>query len=138
MSYAVWIYYRLNASLRDTSQALSYRGLDVSHETIRAWVSKFGRLYASGLRKRQPQIGDKWHLDEVCLRMQGKSYWLWRAIDQDGYELDVLLQPRRSAKAALRFFKKLLKGLKYVPRAIITDKLRSYRGRLRESAGIRV
>ena len=126
ISHAVWIYYRLNASLRDTSQALSYRGLDVSYETIRAWAYKFGRLYASRLRKRQSQRGDKWHLDEVCLRMQGKSYWLWRAIDQDGYELDVLVQPRRSAKAALRFFKKLLKGLQYVPRVMITDKLRSY------------
>ncbi|MBW8310323.1 MAG: IS6 family transposase [Candidatus Paracaedibacteraceae bacterium] len=126
ISHAVWIYYRLNASLRDTSQALLYRGLDVSHETIRAWVSKFGPLYASGLKKRQPQRGDKWHLDEVCLRMNGRSYWLWRAIDQDGYELDVLVQLRRSAKAALRFFKKLLKGLQYVPRVMITDKLRSY------------
>jgi len=132
MSYSVWIYYRLNASLRDTSQALSYRGLDVSHETIRAWVYKFGRLYASGLRKRQPQRGDKWHLDEVCLKMKGKSYWLWRAIDQDGYELDVLVQPRRSAKAAIRFFKKLLKGLQYVPRVMITDKLRSYKAAKRK------
>jgi putative transposase len=127
ISHAVWIYYRLNASLRDTAQALSYRGLDISHESIRAWVYKFGPLYASGLRKRQPQRGDKWHLDEVCLRMNGCSYWLWRAIDQDGYELDVLVQPRRSAKAALRFFKKLLKGLLYVPRVMITDKLRSYK-----------
>jgi putative transposase len=132
ISHAFWIYYRLNASLRDTSQALSYKGVDVSHETIRAWVYKFGRLYASGLRKRQPQRGDKWHLDEVCLRMQGKSYWLWRAIDQDGYELDVLVQPRRSAKAALRFFKKLLKGLQYVPRVMITDKLRSYKAAKRK------
>lgn len=73
ISHAVWIYYRLNASLRDTAQALNYRGLDVSHETIRAWVYKFGRLYASGLRKRQPQRGDKWHLDEVCLRISYKA-----------------------------------------------------------------
>jgi putative transposase len=132
MSHAVWTYYRLNASLRDTSQALSYRGGNVSHETIRAWVSKFGRLYASGLRKRQPQRADKWHLDEVCLRMQGKSYWLWHVIDQDGYELDILVKPRRSAKAVLRFFKKLLKGLQYMPRVIITDKLRSYKAAKRK------
>jgi putative transposase len=99
----------------------------ISHETIRAWVSKFGPLYVSDLRKRHPQRGDKWHLDEMCLRMQGKSYWLWRAIGQDGYELDVLVQPRRSAKAALQFFKKLLKGLRYVPSVMITDKLRSYK-----------
>jgi len=127
ISHAAWIYYRLNASLRDTAQALSYRGLEISHETIRPWAYNFGRLYASELRKRQPQRGDKWHLDEVCLRMNGKSYWLWRAIDQDGYELDVLVQPRRSAKVTLRFFKKLLKGLQYVPKVMITDKLRSYK-----------
>jgi putative transposase len=132
MSDAVWIYYRLNVSLRGISQALSYRGLDVSHETIRAWAYKFGRLYASGLRKHQFQRADKWHLDEVCLRIKGQSYWLWRAIDQDGYELDVLLQSRRSAKAALRFFKKLLKGLQYVPRVMITDKLRSYKAAKRK------
>jgi putative transposase len=88
ISHAVWIYYQLNASLRDTAQALKYRGLDISHETIRAWVYKvWFPFYASGLRKRAPQRGDKWHLDELCFR----SYWLWRAIDQDGYELDVLV-----------------------------------------------
>ena len=79
------------------------------------------------MRKRQPQRGDKWHLDEVYLRLQGKSYWLWRAIDQDGYELDVLVQPRRSAKAALRFFKKLLKGLQYVPRVIQENITKNHR-----------
>jgi transposase-like protein len=84
------------------------------------------------LRKRQPQRGDKWHLDEVCLKMKGKSYWLWRTIDQDGYELDVLVQPHRSAKAALRFFKKLLKGFQYVPRVMITDKLKSYKAAKRK------
>lgn len=127
IKYAVWLYYRFNASLRDTVEALFYRGLDVSHETVRQWIYKFGSLFASAIRKRQSKRGDKWHLDEVCLTIKGKRYWLWRAIDQDGFELDVLLQPRRNAKAAVRFFKKLLKGLCYVPRVIITDKLRSYK-----------
>jgi putative transposase len=127
IKYAVWLYYRLNASLRDTVEGLFYRGLDISHETVRQWVYKFGSLYASFIKKRQPKRGDKWHLDEVCLTIKGKKYWLWRAIDQDGYELEVLLQPRRNAKAALRFFKKLLKGLCSAPRVMITDKLRSYK-----------
>lgn len=127
IKYAVWLYYRLNASLRDTVEGLFYRGFDVSHETVSQWVYKFGSLFSSLIKKKQPKRGDKWHLDEVCLTIKGKRYWLWRAIDQDGYELDVLLQPRRNTKAALMFFKKLLKGLCYVPRVIITDKLRSYR-----------
>jgi putative transposase len=101
--------------------------LKVSHETVRQWVYKFGALFSSLIKKRQPKRGDKWHLDEVCLTIKGKRYWLWRAIDQDGYELDVLLQFRRNTKAALRFFKKLLKGSLYVPRVMVTDKLRSYK-----------
>lgn len=79
------------------------------------------------LLRRGQQEGEIWHLDEVDLSIKGKKHWLWRAIDQEGYELEVLLQPRRNAKAAVRFFKKLLKGLCYIPRSIITDKLRSYK-----------
>ena len=95
-------------------------------ETIREWGLKFGQLFANGLKKRAPRRGDKWHLDEVCLSINGNKQWLWRAVDQDGYELDVLLQSRRNKQAAKRFFRKLLKGLKYVPRVLITDKLKSY------------
>jgi putative transposase len=127
IKYAIWLYYRFNASLRDTVEGLFYRDLDVSHETVRQWVYKFGSLFSSLIKKKQLKRGDKWHLDEVCLTIKCKRHWLWRAIDQDGYELDVLLQLRRNTKAALRFFKKLLKGLCYVPRVIITDKLRSYK-----------
>jgi putative transposase len=127
ISFAVWIYYRLNGSLRDTVDVLDRRGIEVSHETIRQWSYKFGPIYAAGLRKRQPKRGDKWHLDELCLVRNGKKYWLWRAIDQNGYELDILVQTRRNTKAAVRFLKKLLKGLNYVPRVMITDKLRSYK-----------
>ena len=98
----------------------------MSHETIRCWVRDFGMVYVYQLKKRQAKRGDKWHLDEQCIVINGKKYWLWRATDQEGYELDVLVQARRNTKAAMRFFRKLLKGLQYIPRVIITDKLRSY------------
>jgi putative transposase len=94
----------------------------VSHESIRAWGLRFGRAFATALKKRRPRPGDKWHLDEVFVRIRGKRHYLWRAVDQHGTVLDVLVQSRRSAKAAKRFFKKLLKGLQYVPRVIVTDK----------------
>jgi putative transposase len=126
ISNAVWCYYRLTASYRDIETLLMQRGIEVSYETIRSWVKNFGTEYANQLRRKQAQRGDKWHLDEQCIMMNGRRYWLWRAVDQDGYELDVLVQPRRNTKAAIRFFRKLLKGLQYVPRVIITDKLRSY------------
>ena len=98
----------------------------VSYETIRSWCAKFGPEYACRLRRRRPRPGDKWHLDEVFLTINGRRHYLWRAVDQDGNVLDILVQPRRDAKAAKRFFRKLLKGLQYVPRVLVTDKLRSY------------
>jgi putative transposase len=102
------------------------RGVVVSYETIRAWCAKFGQAYANGLRRRQPRPGDKWHLDEVFVKINGTIHYLWRAVDQHGNVLDVLVQPRRNALAAKKFFRKLRKGLRYVPRVIVTDKLRSY------------
>ena len=126
ISSAIWSYYRLTASFRDIEILLMQRGIEVSHETVRCWVKNFGTLYAHQLKKKQAKRGDRWHLDEQCIVMNGKRHWLWRAIDQDGYELDILMQPRRNTKSAMRFFRKLLKGLQYVPRVIVTDKLRSY------------
>jgi putative transposase len=126
ISSAVWCYYSLTASFRDIEILLIHRGIEVSHETIRCWVRDFGMVYVYQLKKRQAKRGDKWHLDEQCIVINGKKYWLWRATDQEGYELDVLVQARRNTKAAMRFFRKLLKGLQYIPRVIITDKLRSY------------
>ena len=105
---------------------LARRGVEVSYETIRQWCLKFGQAYANQLRRRRPRPGDKWHLDEVVLKIKGKLCYLWRAVDQTGVVLDILVQSYRNTKAATRFFKKLLKGLEYVPRVIITDKLRSY------------
>src|SRR3954471_17710855 len=102
------------------------RGVVVSYETIRSWCAKFGRDYAAQLRRRRPRPGDKWHLDEVFVKINGTTHYLWRAVDQHGAVLDILVQSRRNAQAATRFFRKLLKGLRYVPRVLITDKLASY------------
>ena len=108
------------------------RGVVVSYETIRAWCAKFGQAYANRLRRRQAQPGDKWHLDEVFIRINGTIHYLWRAVDQHGNVLDILVQPRRNAVAAKKFFRKLLKGLQYVPRVIVTDGLSSYQVAHRE------
>jgi len=102
------------------------RGVIVAYETIRRWCVKFGPEYACRLRRRQPRPGDKWHLDEVFLTINGRWQYLWRAVDQDGNVLDILVQPRRDAKAAKRFFRKLLKRQCASPRVLVTDKLRSY------------
>ncbi len=123
IGHAVWCYYRLTASLRDVQVLMLQRGIEVSHETINQWIHVFGAMFTNALKKRKVTRGDKWHMDEQCIVMSGKRYWLWRAIDQDGYELDILVQSRRNTNAALRFFKKLLKNYEQVPRVIITDKL---------------
>lgn len=102
------------------------RGVALSYETIREWCLKFGQTYANHLRRRAPRPGDRWHLDEVFIKINGRLHYLWRAVDQDGEVLDILVQSRRDKKAAKKFFRKLLKGLQYVPRVIITDQLRSY------------
>ncbi|WP_424140430.1 IS6 family transposase, partial [Roseomonas chloroacetimidivorans] len=114
------------SSMRDVELILAARGVVVSYETIREWGLRFGRQFANALKRRRPRPGNKWFLDEVFVRIRGKQHYLWRAVDQDGNVLDILVQSRRSAKAAKRFFRKLLKGLQHVPRVIVTDKLKSY------------
>src|SRR4030081_584901 len=126
ISHAVWLYHVFSLSLRDVEWLLAERGIVGSYETVRRWCKKFGQTFANRLRRRRPRPGDKWHLDEVFIRIHGVQHYLWRAVDQDGVVLDVLVQPRRDANAAKRFFKRLLKGLQYMPRVIVTDKLRSY------------
>ena len=126
ISHAVWLYHVFSLSLRDVELLLAERGIVVSYETVRRWCQKFGESFADRVRRRRPRPGDKWYLDEVFIRIQGVQHYLWRAVDQDGVVLDILVQERRDGKAAKRFFKRLLKGLQYVPRVIITDKLRSY------------
>ncbi len=105
---------------------LAMRGVSLSYETVRAWCLKFGQTYANGLRHKSPRPGDRWHLDEVFLKINGRTHFLWRAVDQDGDVLDILVQRHRDKKAAKNFLRKLLKRLRYVPNVIITDKLRSY------------
>jgi putative transposase len=126
ISHAVWLYYRFLLNLRDVQELLLERGIVVSHETIRAWCERFGPDYARRFRSRRPRPGDRWHLDEVFVKINGKQHYLWRAVDQHGNMLDVLVQARRNARTAERFFRKLLKGLERVPRVIVTDKLASY------------
>jgi putative transposase len=132
ISHAVWLYYRFSLSHRDVEELLFERGIVVSYEAIRKWCRKFGQDYANKLRRRRPRPGDKWHLDEMVLTINGEHHYLWRAVDQDGNVLDILVQSRRNKKAAKKFFRKLLKGLTYVPRVVITDKLKRYGAAKRE------
>jgi putative transposase len=126
ISYAVWLYFRFPLSLRMVEQMLAAHGISVTYETIRQWGLKFGRELANRIRWRAPRRGDKWHLDEVVITIAGKKHWLWRAVDQEGFVLDFLVQSRRDKKAAKRLFRKLLKKQGRAPRVLITDKLKSY------------
>jgi putative transposase len=126
ISHAVWLYFRFPLSLRMVEEMLAARGIVVSHETVRQWARKFGQGFANQIRRRLPSPGDKWHLDEVCLMIRGKKHWLWRAVDQDGVVLDVLVQSRRDKRAARRLLRKLLKKQGRAPRVMVTDKLASY------------
>ena len=110
------------------------RGVDVSYETIRRWTVKFGPLITHVLRRRQPRPGDVWHLDEVVVKIAGRSYWLWRAVDQHGVVLEEILQSKRNKRAAKRLLVKLMKRWGVMPKRIITDKLRSYGAAKREVA----
>ena len=132
IGHAVWLYFRFALSYRDVEELLAERGVIVTYETIRQWCRKFGQPYANELRRRRPRPGDKWHLDEVFVGIHGVQHYLWRAVDQDGTVLDILVQSRRDKAAAKQFFRRLLKDLASVPRVIITDKLASYRAAKRE------
>lgn len=120
-------------SLRDVEDLLAARGVVVSYETIRPWVAKFGLQYAKVIRRGRPKVADKWHLDEVVLPINGKKYWLWRAVDSKGDVLDTLVQSRSNKWAAIRFFHKLFNAFGE-PRVIVTDKLKSYGAALKELA----
>jgi len=126
ISYAVWLYYRFNLSHRDIEDLLAQRGIIVSYESIRLWCIKFGKRYARRLKRRHQDYGDTFYIDEVFIKINGKQHYLWRAVDQDGEVVDVFLQKRRNAKAAKRFFKRLLRSHNGEPRKIVTDKLASY------------
>jgi putative transposase len=126
IGHAVWLFYRFTLSYRDVEELLLQRGISVSYEAIRYWCNKFGQAFANAIRKRRGRAGDRWHVDEVFVKIGGKIHYLFRAVDQDGEVLDLLLQCRRSKKAVLRFFHKLLKKQDYCPRVLVTDKLKSY------------
>jgi putative transposase len=127
ISHAIWLYFRFPLSLRMVEEMLAVRGILVSHETVRQWARKFGQGFAKQIRRKLPSVGDKWHLDEVVITIAGKKHWLWRAVDQDGFVLDVLVQSRRRDKrAAKRLLRKLLKRQMRPPRVLFTDKLASY------------
>jgi putative transposase len=132
ISPCVWLYFRFCLSYRDVEELMAERGVLLTYEAVRYWCRKFGQSYANQLRRRRPRPGDKWHLDEVFLTINGQRHYLWRAVDQDGHILDILVQGRRDQKVAKRFFRKLLRGLTYGPRVIITDRLKSYGAALRE------
>jgi putative transposase len=125
ISQAVWLYHRFNHSYRDVQEQLAFRGIILSHETIRDWSIKFASNFKDVIKKRERKPNDKWHLDEMAVNINGEPFVLWRAVDSDGIELDVILQKSRNKKAAIRFLKRLL-GSYPVPRVIVTDKLKSY------------
>jgi putative transposase len=126
ISHAVWPYHRFCLSFRDIEELLSERGIVVTYETVRQWCRKFGPQYARNLRRRQGRLGDIWHVDELFVNIQGKRHYLWRAVDQDGDVIDILVQKHRNTHAAKRFFRKLLKGQGRKPWRLVTDRLRSY------------
>ncbi|MGW3661011.1 IS6 family transposase [Streptomyces sp. NPDC005151] len=132
ISHCVWLYFRFPLSFREVEELMLQRGVIVSYETVRRWCAKFGQAYANGLRRRRLRPGDKWHLDEVFIKVNGELKYLWRAVDQDGNVLDILVQNRRDKAAARRFFRRLMKKARVVPRVIVTDKLRSYGAAHRE------
>src|SRR5258705_12947804 len=102
------------------------RGIDVSYETVRRWALKFGTIIARKLRRGRPPPDGRWHLDEVFVSINGRQFYVWRAVDSEGEVLDILVQPRRDRKAALKLMRKLLKKQGIAPATIVTDKLRSY------------
>ena len=133
--HAVWLYVRFTLSYRDVEDLLAERGIDVSYETVRRWVLKFGPLFARELRRRRPRPTSTWHLDEMAVVIAGRQFWLWRAVDDEGEVLDLLVQRRRDKAAAVKLMRKLLKKQGFAPDVLVTDKLRSY-GAARSEIGL--
>jgi putative transposase len=126
IAHAVWLYFRFPLSLRLVEEMLLERGIIVSYETVRRWAIKFGPDYARRLKRKKPTRHDIWHLDEVVISINGEKRFLWRAVDQDGYVLDEIVQVRRNTRAAKRLLKRLLHKQDCCPRRMVTDKLASY------------
>lgn len=130
--HAIWLYFRFTLSFRDVEEMLAQRGIEVSYETIRCWTIKFGPQIARNLKRRRPAPSPRWHLDEVVCKIGGKRMYLWRAVDDEGEVLDVVVQKRRDHHAALTLLKRLLRNQPVEPEAIVTDGLASYGSALRE------
>jgi transposase-like protein len=126
IQHAVWLYLRFTLSFRDVEDLLAERGLDISYETVRRWVAKFGPQFARELRSRRPRPTPRWHLDEMVVSIAGRHFWLWRAVDDEGEVLDLLVQRRRDKFAAVKLLRKLLKRQGFAPELLVTDRLRSY------------
>lgn len=134
---AVWLYFRFTTSLRDVEEMLAERGIDVTYETVRCWANKFGPAIAANIRKRRGAADRVWHLDEMVVRINGVRMFMWRAVDKEGEVLDILVQKRRNKAAALKLLRKLLKNQGFVPEAIVTDGLASYKAALRDLGGLK-
>src|SRR5438270_6962972 len=126
IQHAVWLYLRFTLSYRDVEDLLAERGFDVSYETVRSWVLKFGPIIARRLRQSRPRPSNRWHLDEMVVRIAGKRMYLWRAVDHEGEVLEILVQRRRHKCAAVKLMRKLLRKQGFAPKTVTTDKLRSY------------
>src|SRR5437660_915850 len=138
IQHAVWLYLRFTLSYRDVEELLAERGLDISYESVRSWVLKFGPMIARRLRQVRPRPSDRWHLDEMVVRIAGKRMYLWRAVDHEGEILDVLVQRRRDRRAAVKLMRKLMRKQGFAPKRVamlnsnkraITLNLKHERGR---------
>lgn len=132
ISHGIWLYHRFCLSFRDVEELLAKRGIAITYDTVRQWSRKFGPVYARNLKRRQRRLGDVWYLVEIFVNIQGERRYLCRAVDQDGDVIDILVQRYRNARAAKRFFRKLLKGQGSTPWRLVTDKLKSYSAARRE------
>ncbi len=130
--YAVWLYFRFTLSFRDVEELLAQRGIEVSYETIRCWTIKFGHQFAANLNRRRMPPSPRWHLDEMVCSIAGKRWFLWRAVDDEGVVLDMIMQKERDTAAALRLLSRLLRTQPVTPERITTDGLRSYAAALNE------
>jgi putative transposase len=132
IQHAIWLYLRFTLSYRDVEELLAERGLDVSYETVRRWVLKFGPADRAQAAASRTRPSAQWHLDEMVVRIAGKRMYLWRAVDHEGEVLDMLVQRRRDTQAALRLMRKLLNKLGSAPKLLVTDKLGSYGSAFRQ------
>src|SRR5216110_2211483 len=126
IQHTIWLYLRFTLSYRDVEELLAERGLDISYETVRRWVLKFGPAIARRLRCCRPRPSNRWHLDEMVVRIAGKHMYLWRAVDHEGEVLEILVQRRWDKCAAVKLMRELLRNQGFAPKTVTTDKLRSY------------